>query len=62
MDLGSRLPPGIAAHAGPVVSQGTSRAAPPTAPAFRNCRLLTIVGPPIPVPQLRAGTATSPAG
>src|SRR5574341_1591620 len=45
MVVGSKLPPGMAAQARPTASQGTSKPAPPTAPAFSNCRLVIIAHP-----------------
>src|SRR6266498_1449576 len=46
--VGSKVPPGIAAQARGIALQGTSSAAPPTAPALRNCRRVII--PPLPSP------------
>src|SRR6266545_4027796 len=56
--VGSKLPPGMAAQARPTASQGTSKPAPPTAPAFSNCRLGTIAHPPSQRPTPAVGLLT----
>src|SRR6266511_574383 len=56
--VGSKLPPGMAAQARPTASQGTSKPAPPTAPAFSNCRLVTIAHPPSQRPTSAGGRLT----